>query len=104
METTASGRTASDAGAGAPSETLAEALGRASARVDALRADLDVSERVRLRLAEELRRLGRRIEDVEAECRELSERVRHRDRLLAQIFGSRSWRVTQALRRALKRE
>lgn len=84
-------------------DVLAAALGRSSAVVDALRADLALAERARSRLAAELRDVRRRLEDVEAERLELTEKIRHRDRLLTQIFGSRSWRWTQALRRTLKR-
>jgi hypothetical protein len=47
--------------------------------------------------------LERRLHIAEAECLELRDKVDHRDRLLSQVFGSRSWRWTQAMRRALGR-
>lgn len=85
-------------------DALAAALGRTSAQLDEARAAAALAESLRDRLAADVRRLERRLQDVEAECHELAEKVKHRDRLLSLIFGSRSWRWTQALRRTLKRE
>jgi chromosome segregation ATPase len=85
-------------------EALAAALGRSSAQLDALRADLALSESVRERLAAEVQRLRRRLDDAEIERTELADKLRHRDGLIGQVFGSRSWRWTQALRRALRRD
>ena len=84
--------------------SLAEALGRTSAQLDEARAEARLADELRQRLLADVRRLERRLQDAEAECHELAEKVKHRDRLLSQIFGSRSWRWTQALRRSLKRE
>src|SRR5581483_7864527 len=67
------------------------------------RFDLDLSNRVQERLLKEIERLEQRLADAEAERLELLEQVNHRDRLLTQIFRSRSWRWTQALRRSLGR-
>jgi chromosome segregation ATPase len=91
-------------GQGESRDALAEALGRTSAQLDAARADLALSESVRQRLAAEVQRLKRRLDDVEVERAELADKVRHRDGLLGLVFASRSWRWTQALRRALRRE
>lgn len=84
--------------------SLAEALGRTSAQLDEARAEARLADELRQRLLADVRRLERRLQDAEAECHELAEKVKHRDRLLSQIFGSRSWRWTQALRRSLRRE
>ena len=84
--------------------SLAEALGRTSAQLDEARAEARLADELRQRLLADVRRLERRLQDAEAECHELAEKVKHRDRLLSQVFGSRSWRWTQALRRSLKRE
>lgn len=84
--------------------SLAEALGRTSAQLDEARAEARLADELRQRLLADVRRLERRLQDAEAECHELAEKVKHRDRLLSQVFGSRSWRWTQALRRSLRRE
>lgn len=85
-------------------DALAAALGRTSAQLDEARAAAALAEALRQRLLADVRRLERRLHDAEAECQELAEKVKQRDRLLSQVFGSRSWRWTQALRRTLKRE
>ncbi|MBM4246829.1 MAG: hypothetical protein FJ148_24060 [Deltaproteobacteria bacterium] len=87
----------------AAGDALARVLGRTSAQLDEARAAAELAESVRERLASDVCRLERRLADVEAERDELREKVKYRDRLLAQIFGSRSWRWTQALRRRLGR-
>lgn len=92
------------AAGGTDPASLAEALGRTSAQLDEARAAARLSEELRQRLLADVRRLERRLQDAEAECHELAEKVKHRDRILSQIFGSRSWRWTQALRRTLKRD
>lgn len=89
--------------ADAPRDALATALGRTSAQLDEARAAAALAESLRERLAGDVRRLERRLADVEAERDELLDRLKHRDRLLSQIFGSRSWRWTQTLRRRLGR-
>lgn len=93
-----------DAEPGRSRDALAATLGRTSAQLDEARAAARLAEELRQRLLADVRRLERRLQDAEAECHDLAEKVKHRDRLLAQIFGSRSWRWTQALRRTLKRE
>lgn len=83
--------------------TIEALLGRTSAQLDQARADVALTARLQARLLEEIERLERRLEDAEAERLELLEKVTHRDRLLGQIFASRSWRWANALRRLLGR-
>jgi chromosome segregation ATPase len=92
-----------EGGEQADANVLAAALGRASAQLDEARAAAALADGLRERLANDVRRLERRLADVEAERDELLEKLNHRDRLLTQIFGSRSWRWTQGLRRRLGR-
>jgi len=82
---------------------LEELLGRTSAELDAALAELALSAKVRSRLEVEVERLEQRLRDAEGERRELREKLDHRDRLLGQVFGSRSWRWTQAVRRLVGR-
>ncbi|HZR84592.1 MAG TPA: hypothetical protein VFD92_26095 [Candidatus Binatia bacterium] len=84
-------------------EPLPATLARSTVWLEQARFDLDLSNRVQERLLKEIERLEQRLADAEAERLELLEQVNHRDRLLTQIFRSRSWRWTQALRRSLGR-
>lgn len=92
--------TSATRGAEAPLEEL---LGRATADADRARAEAALAAEIRTRLEREVERLERQLRDAEAERLELLARVEDRDRLLSRIFGSRSWRFTQALRRLLGR-
>jgi hypothetical protein len=67
------------------------------------RAELALAAEVRARLQAEVEHLEHRLHDAEVERSDLTDKLTHRDRLLGQIFGSRSWRWTQALRRMLRR-
>ncbi len=59
----------------------------------------DAAERVRQGEADrEQRRLGQRILSLQAELAQTVERLAERDGELARILGSRSWRLTRALR------
>ena len=78
-------------------------LGRTSAQLDEARAGVALAAQLRARLLGEIERLEQRLRDSEAERFELLEKLSHRDGLLSQIFGSRSWRWTHALRRMLGR-
>jgi hypothetical protein len=78
-------------------------LARTSADLERASAEIALEARLRSRLQEEVERLERRLRDAQAECLELGEKVGHRDRLLSQIFGSRSWRWAQAMRRVFGR-
>jgi hypothetical protein len=90
--------------AGEGGEAALEAqLGRRSAQLEAARAEIALAAQVRARLLEELDRLERRLGDAEAERLDLLEKLEKRDRLLSQIFGSRSWRWAQVMRRVLGR-
>jgi len=93
--------TASDRSATGSLESL---LGRTSAELDRVNAELALDARLRSRLQDEVERLERRLRDAEAQCLELGEKVDHRDRLLGQIFASRSWRWAQVMRRVLGRD
>lgn len=84
-------------------DSLESLLGRTSAQLDRAVADLALATRLRERMQQEIDRLERRLRDAEAECAELRDKVDHRDRLLSLIFGSRSWRWAQAMRRAVGR-
>jgi chromosome segregation ATPase len=88
-----------------PSSTrsIDEALGRTGAQLDQARFELTLARRVQARLLKEIERLEHRLADSESERLELLERVDERDRLIAQIFGSRSWRWAQLLRRVFGR-
>lgn len=78
-------------------------VARSRVSLDQARFEIDLATRVQERLLKEIDRLEHRLADTEAERLELLEQVTHRDRLLAQVFSSRSWRWTQALRRRLGR-
>lgn len=84
-------------------ESLQAALGRAGGQLEQARFELTLTARVQERLLREVERLEQRLSDAESERNELLEQVAHRDRIIAQIFGSRSWRWAQALRRVLGR-
>ena len=89
---------------GSPEDASIEAvLGRTVARLDQARAEAALAVRQSERLRDEIELLERRLADSEAERLELLEKVEQRDRLLSQIFGSRSWRMGQALRHLLGR-
>lgn len=93
-----------DLGSAVPASADADAglealLGRTVTELDRARAELALALQLRARLLGEIERLERRLRDAEAERLELLEKVHHRDRILTQIFGSRSWRWAQALRR-----
>lgn len=82
---------------------IEEALGRMSAELEQARFELALVKGVRARLEREVERLAQRLADAEASRSELGERVNERDRLLATVFASRSWRWAQALRRVIGR-
>jgi septal ring factor EnvC (AmiA/AmiB activator) len=84
-------------------DALEALLGRTSAQLDEARAELALAETVRARLAAEVERLEHRLRESEAERLELADKIAHRDRIITQVFSSRSWRWTQALRRLLRR-
>jgi chromosome segregation ATPase len=87
----------------AADEALEALLGRTSARLEQVSGDLALATRVQARLREEVACLERRLADAEAERLALAEKIDERDRLLAQVFASRSWRWTERLRRLLGR-
>jgi hypothetical protein len=89
---------------GASDEPLEALLGRTSAQLDAARAEVALAATLRDRLLAEIEQLERRLQDSEIERIELADKIAHRDRILAQVFGSRSWRWAQALRRMLRRD
>jgi hypothetical protein len=78
-------------------------LGRTSVQLEQARFEIALANRVQERLLKEIERLEHRLSDTEAERLELLERVDDRDRLLAQVFSSRSWRWAQTLRKFLGR-
>ena len=84
-------------------ESLEAALGRAGGQLEQARFELTLTARVQERLLREIDRLEQRLTDTESERTELLEQVAHRDRIIGQIFASRSWRWAQALRRMLGR-
>jgi len=83
--------------------TLEAILGRTLAQLEQSRAEVALAAEIRTRLQAEIEQLERRLHDAEAERVDLIDKVDHRDRILSQIFGSRSWRWAQALRRTLRR-
>lgn len=103
---------AGSAGEGATAEparddvdaALESILGRTLAQLEQSRAEVALAAEIRTRLQAEIEQLERRLHDAEAERVDLIDKVDHRDRILSQIFGSRSWRWAQALRRTLGRE
>lgn len=94
---------ASNGDSAAAHESLEAALGRAGGQLDQARFELTLKTRVQERLLKEIERLERRLDDSETERMELLEQVVHRDHIISQIFGSRSWRWSQSLRRLLGR-
>jgi hypothetical protein len=82
---------------------IEEALGRTSVQLEQAQFELALASRVRERLLKEIERLEQRLSDTEVERLELLERVNERDRLIAQVFSSRSWRWAQSLRRLIGR-
>lgn len=89
--------------AGVADAPPATTLARTHVRLEQAKFEIELGVRVQERLLREIDRLEQRVADVEAERLELLEQVNHRDRLLTQVFSSRSWRWTQALRRRLGR-
>jgi len=83
--------------------SIAALLGRTCAQLENARADVALAARLQARQCEEIEHLERRLQDSEVERLELLDKLNHRDGLLSQIFGSRSWRWTHALRRMLGR-
>jgi hypothetical protein len=83
--------------------TLEALLGRTVTELEQRRAELALAAEVRARLQAEVEHLEHRLHDAEVERSDLIDKLTHRDRLLGQIFSSRSWRWTQALRRMLRR-
>lgn len=83
--------------------TLETLLARTVTDLEQSRAELALAAEIRARLQGEVEHLERRLHDAEVERSDLIDKVAHRDRLLSQIFGSRSWRWAQALRRMLGR-
>jgi len=90
-------------GESSSAEGIGEALGRSRVQLEQSRFELELGKRVQERLLKEIEQLERRLADREAERLELLERVEERDRLLSQVFGSRTWRWSQRLRRLLRR-
>jgi hypothetical protein len=78
-------------------------LGRTTAKLEQARFDMGLAARLQKRLLDEIDRLEGRLAESDAERLELVEKVHDRDRMLGKIFGSRSWRWAQALRRMLGR-
>ena len=83
--------------------SLESLLGRTSAELDRANAELALATRLQTRTQDDVERLERRLRDAEVQCLELREKLDYRDRLLSQVFASRTWRWAQALRRALGR-
>jgi hypothetical protein len=90
-------------GEGVAGASLEELLGRQSAQLDRARAEIELAAQLRVRLLDEIDRLERSLRDADAERLDLLDKVQNRDRLLGQIFGSRSWRWAQVMRRVLGR-
>lgn len=67
-------------------------------RRDAQAFEMELSQRVQLRLEKELKRLGNRIAEIEAERNSLRHRLEERERYLGAIHSSAAWRLVQAVR------
>lgn len=83
--------------------TLEQRLAEKTTSLERLNHDLDLARTRQRRLAEDRERLERTVTDLEDDRRRLREELSSRDQLLDTIFRSRSWRLTQAVRRALGR-
>ena len=73
------------------------------ATLEELRFQQDLDRRTNRRLSSEIEKLTSRIHEMESDRRSLLALLEERDRLVAVIFASRSWRAMQALRRLLGR-
>jgi hypothetical protein len=89
--------------AGEDDASIEAVLARTSAQLEQARFEVALAARVQQRLLDEIARLQELLADAEAERVALREQIDRRDRLLSQIFASRSWRWTQRLRRVIGR-
>lgn len=83
--------------------SLEERVAKQATELERMGFELELARATQDRLGQERDRLEQTVADLEHDRGRLREEIASRERLLDVIFRSRSWRLTQAVRRVLGR-